>query len=206
MPIGSNYGGGSPSIDAYTKAETLSSTTKSLLGGVTTPDAALQKLNTLITGKAASTHYHAASDINSGTFAVGRGGTGKASWTANRLIYPSASITLAQLAFPTTAQSVLMQNTSGAPYWTTLANLKSLLGVDSSGGVVTGTYVGSVNASDTTPHPVTLGFRAKFLWVGLISTDPAFIPWYIMRIMIARMFSSKKLWFTPRMCMMGIHV
>ena len=47
---------------------------------------------------------------------VAKGGTGKSSWSANRLIYPSAATTLAQLAFPPQAGAFLKQNTSGAPY------------------------------------------------------------------------------------------
>lgn len=48
---------------------------------------------------------------------VAKGGTGKSSWSANRLIYPSAATTLAQLAFPSQSGAFLKQNTSGAPYW-----------------------------------------------------------------------------------------
>lgn len=48
---------------------------------------------------------------------VAKGGTGKSSWSENRLIYPSAATTLAQLAFPSQAGAFLKQNTSGAPYW-----------------------------------------------------------------------------------------
>jgi hypothetical protein len=48
---------------------------------------------------------------------VAKGGTGKSSWSANRLIYPSAATTLAQLAFPSQDGAFLKQNTSGSPYW-----------------------------------------------------------------------------------------
>lgn len=48
---------------------------------------------------------------------VAKGGTGKSSWSANRLIYPSAATTLAQLAFPSQDGAFLKQNTSGPPYW-----------------------------------------------------------------------------------------
>lgn len=48
---------------------------------------------------------------------VAKGGTGKSSWSVNRLIYPSATTTLAQLAFPSQSGAFLKQNTSGAPYW-----------------------------------------------------------------------------------------
>lgn len=48
---------------------------------------------------------------------VAKGGTGKSSWSVNRLIYPSAETTLAQLAFPSTYGAVLRQGISGPPYW-----------------------------------------------------------------------------------------
>lgn len=57
--------------------------------------------------KAAADHTHAASDINSGTLSVNRGGTGKTSWTSGRIIYASSSTALSQIT-----------NTSGALYAT----------------------------------------------------------------------------------------
>lgn len=68
-------------------------------------------------GAAKSTHNHSANQITSGTIGVARGGTGKSSWDANKLIYPSGTTTLSQLAFPTKTNQVLHQGTSGAPYW-----------------------------------------------------------------------------------------
>ena len=50
------------------------------------------------------------------TISVSKGGTGKTSWTANRLIYASGTTTLSQI-YPPSSDSVLMQSTSGAPYW-----------------------------------------------------------------------------------------
>lgn len=66
-----------------------------------------------------------------GTLHVANGGTGKASWVANRIAYPSDTTIMSQLAFPGTAGSVLAQGKSGAPYWrddiiTLLDWLKSL--------------------------------------------------------------------------------
>ena len=91
----------------------------------------ISAMDTTIAGKAASSHNHAASNITTGTLGVSRGGTGKSSWTANRLIYPSASTAMTQLAFPSVAGSVLRQGTSGAPYWTSIDDLKSSMGVGS---------------------------------------------------------------------------
>lgn len=58
----------------------------------------------------------------SGSISVAKGGTGKTSWTANRLPYPSSTTAFTQLAFPT-EESVLCQKATGAPYWTALSAL-----------------------------------------------------------------------------------
>ena len=68
-------------------------------------------------GAAEANHEHTATDITKGTLGVARGGTGKGSWTANRLIYPSGATSFAQLAFPAARGKVLKQNPSDAPYW-----------------------------------------------------------------------------------------
>lgn len=57
-----------------------------------------------------------------GSISVAKGGTGKTSWTANRLPYPSSTTAFTQLAFPT-EESVLCQKATGAPYWTALSAL-----------------------------------------------------------------------------------
>ena len=67
--------------------------------------------------KANSDHVHSASDITTGILSVPRGGSGKSSWTANRILYPSSPTVFAQLPFPTVNGSILCQDTSGAPYW-----------------------------------------------------------------------------------------
>lgn len=72
---------------------------------------------------------------------VAKGGTGKSSWSANRLIYPSAATTLAQLAFPTQAGAFLKQNTSGSPYW----------GYPSEAG----TYTGQGRTGENSPNTIS---------------------------------------------------
>lgn len=67
--------------------------------------------------KAPGLHNHDAVNINTGVLGVARGGTGKGSWTANRLAYPSSASAFSQLAFPSAAGQVLQQGTSGAPFW-----------------------------------------------------------------------------------------
>ena len=75
-----------------------------------------------LANKADTTHYHTTSNITSGTLSVIRGGTGKGSWSSNRIIYPSGSTTLTQLAFPS-EESVLAQKSSGSPFWKKLSEL-----------------------------------------------------------------------------------
>lgn len=61
-----------------------------------------------------------------GTLPVTNGGTGKTSWAANRLLVYGASA-MGQVAFPGTDGSILRQNKSGAPYWTTPAAFATLM-------------------------------------------------------------------------------
>ena len=139
--------------------------------------------------KAAATHHHAAGDVNSGVFdsaripnldaskiasgtmaaarlptiAVNKGGTGKTSWSANRLIYPSASTTLAQLAFPSVAGSVLRQGTSGVPYWTSLQDLVAALGDAGGVRIATGSYTGTGTYGASNPCSLTFPFVPKLV-------------------------------------------
>lgn len=155
-------------------------------------------LEEALAAKAAATHHHAAGDINSGIFdsaripnldaskvasgtmaaarlptiAVNKGGSGKTSWTANRLIYPSASTTLAQLAFPSVAGSVLRQGTSGAPYWTSLPDLVAALGDAGGVRIATGSYTGTGTYGANNPCSLTFPFVPKLVVVennGLVS-------------------------------------
>ena len=114
----------------------------------------------VLSNKANSAHTHTATDIASGSVAVNRGGTGKTSWTANRLIYPSASTTLTQLAFPSVAGSVLRQGTNGAPYWTSLADLAASMG---GAKIETGSYVGTGTSGENNPNTLTFSFAPKIV-------------------------------------------
>ena len=111
------------------------------------------------------THNHGAGDINSGILGVARGGTGKGSFDVNRLIYPSAAATLAQLGFPPVAGSVLRQGTSGAPYWTSPADLLAALGLTNAAKIATGSYVGTGTYGANNPCSLTFPFLPQFLWI-----------------------------------------
>ncbi|WP_050698045.1 BppU family phage baseplate upper protein [Anaeromassilibacillus senegalensis] len=62
-------------------------------------------------------------DIN-GTVGVSNGGTGKTSWTSNRLVYASSTTALTQLAPPTSGTGYLTQSASGAPSWVSPADME----------------------------------------------------------------------------------
>lgn len=92
--------------------------------------------------------------LNANTVAVSRGGTGRTSWTSNRLIYPSATTTMAQTLTPTKTRSFLRQNTTGAPYWSAPATTltKTLLASEWIGSEPPFTYTLSVAGVTTTSN------------------------------------------------------
>lgn len=103
-------------------------------------------------GAAATTHYHAATDITSGTLSVARGGTGRSTLTSGY---------------------VLRGNGTGAVTLTSISSLKSLLGTD----YVTGTYTGDASGSSTTAQTITLGFQPSVViaWAPVLSSG---VWWY----------------------------
>ncbi len=119
-------------------------------------------------GAAPEVHSHDATDIASGTLdsarlptvPVAKGGTGKTSWTANRLIYPSAADTLAQLAFPSVAGSLLRQGTSGTPYWTSPADLVVAMGTAT---ILSGSYTGTNTSGAGNKNSLTFSFTPKLI-------------------------------------------
>lgn len=98
---------------------------------------------------------------------VAKGGTGKSSWSANRLIYPSATTTLAQLAFPSQAGAFLKQNTSGSPYW----------GYPSEAG----TYEGQGRTGKSSPNTITFVNGAPKV-VFIKKTKWALVEWGLLII------------------------
>lgn len=98
---------------------------------------------------------------------VAKGGTGKSSWSANRLIYPSAATTLAQLAFPPQSGAFLKQNTSGSPYW----------GYPSEAG----TYEGQGRTGKSSPNTITFVNGAPKV-VFIKKTKWALVEWGLLLI------------------------
>lgn len=98
---------------------------------------------------------------------VAKGGTGKSSWSANRLIYPSAATTLAQLAFPSQAGAFLKQDTSGSPYW----------GYPSAAG----TYTGQGRTGENSPNTISFVHGAPKV-VLIKQTNLATVRWGLLLI------------------------
>ena len=73
------------------------------------------ELNQSISTKSPKLHTHTTDDIE-GIFTVEKGGTGVGSLNVNRVLYASSASAIGQMSVPT-EESVLMQDTSGAPYW-----------------------------------------------------------------------------------------
>lgn len=94
-------------------------------------------------GAAEESHEHNTTDITKGTLGVARGGTGKASWAANRLLYASSATILAQLAFPASDGMFLQQNKSGAPFWGSVSVSES------------GTYTGQGRSGSSAKNSIT---------------------------------------------------
>ena len=73
------------------------------------------ELNKSIDTRSPKKHTHSVNDIE-GVFAVKNGGIGVSSLDANKVLYTSSASAIGQMSIPT-EESVLMQDTSGAPYW-----------------------------------------------------------------------------------------
>ena len=110
------------------------------------------ELNQNISTKSPKLHTHTTDDIE-GIFTVASGGTGVGSLDANKVLYATSESALGQMETPT-AKSVLMQDTSGAPYWKSSSDIggstKSTITLNGySGTSYTVTNYGDENYSGT---------------------------------------------------------
>lgn len=80
-------------------------------------------LSALDIGAAGADHSHKAADITSGTLSAIRGGTGKSSWTSNRILFASSTTELSQIA-PPSEFGVLVQEASGQPRFMAFSSLE----------------------------------------------------------------------------------
>ena len=110
------------------------------------------ELNQNISTKSPKLHTHTTNDIE-GIFTVEKGGTGVVALDANKVLYAASTSALGQMSIPT-EESVLMQDTSGAPYWKPSSDVggatKSIITLTGySGTTYTVTNYGDENYSGT---------------------------------------------------------
>ena len=110
------------------------------------------ELNQSIDTRSPKKHTHSVNDIE-GVFAVKNGGTGVSSLDANKILYTSSASAIGQMSIPT-GESVLTQDTSGAPYWESSGDIgdvtKSIITLTGySGTTYTVTNNGDENYSGT---------------------------------------------------------
>ena len=110
------------------------------------------ELNQSIDTRSPKKHTHSVNDIE-GVFAVKNGGTGVSSLDANKVLYTSSGSAIGQMSIPT-GESVLTQDTSGAPYWESSGDIgdvtKSIITLTGySGTTYTVTNYGDENYSGT---------------------------------------------------------
>lgn len=121
-----------------------------------------------------------AADLD-GTLSVGNGGTGKSSWTTGRLVYPTSTTALGQLAYPSVSGSFLRQGTSGAPYWSSPSATLDAIGAlgageraaDSAklGGQQPSYYLNYNNLSGRPSIPSPSGSTPKALGTAAVGTS-----------------------------------
>ena len=139
------------------------------------------ELNQSISTKSPKLHTHTTDDIE-GIFTVEKGGTGIGSLDANKVLYASSTSALGQMSIPT-EESVLMQDTSGAPYWKPSSDIggatKSIITLTGySGTTYTVTnngdehYSGTIGSSESATVPVNgLGvYTIHYTYSGTTST------------------------------------
>ena len=110
------------------------------------------ELNQSIDTRSPKKHTHSVNDIE-GVFAVKNGGTGVSSLDANKILYTSSTSAIGQMSIPI-GESVLTQDTSGAPYWESSGDIgevtKSIITLTGySGTTYTVTNNGDENYSGT---------------------------------------------------------
>ena len=130
------------------------------------------ELNQSIDTKSPKKHTHSVNDIE-GVFAVKNGGTGVSSLDANKVLYTSSASAIGQMSIPT-GESVLTQDTSGAPYWESSGDIgdvtKSIITLNGySGTTYTVTNYGDENYSGTIGSSESAKVKVSGLGVYTIS-------------------------------------
>lgn len=185
---GTIYENGTKLSDKYARKDAVGSTYLPISGGTVTGNLTVNGTLTATASKANQlTHtlsvngksWNGSADLTVGTMGVAYGGTGKSSWTANGIIYASASGTLSQLSLGT-AGYILQSGGTSAPSWVNPSTLNVASATkatqDGNGNTISDTYLrkdfdsvsqnvsfeGSVDVDDLTAGTLLVSGAARF--------------------------------------------
>ena len=202
---GTIYENGTKLSDKYARKDAVGSTYLPLTGGIVTGNLTVNGTLTATASKANQlTHtlsvngksWNGSADLTVGTMGVAYGGTGKSSWTANGIIYASASGTLSQLSLGT-AGYILQSGGTSAPLWVNPSTLNVASATkatqDGNGNTISDTYLrkdfdsvsqnvsfeGSVDVDDLTAGTLLVSGAARFTngLIGNLKGTASNVPW-----------------------------
>lgn len=202
---GTIYENGTKLSDKYARKDAVGSTYLPLTGGTVTGNLTVNGTLTATASKANQlTHtlsvngksWNGSADLTVGTMGVAYGGTGKSSWTANGIIYASASGTLSQLGLGT-AGYILQSGGASAPSWINPSTLNVASSTkatqDGNGNTISDTYLrkdfdsvsqnvsfdGSVDIDDLTAGTLLVSGAARFVngLIGNLQGTASNVPW-----------------------------
>lgn len=202
---GTIYENGIKLSDKYARKDAIGSTYLPISGGTVTGNLTVNGTLTATASKANQlTHtlsingksWNGSADLTVGTMGVAYGGTGKSSWTANGIIYASASGTLSQLSLGT-AGYILQSGGTSAPSWVNPSTLNVASATkatqDGNGNTISDTYLrkdfdsvsqnvsfgGSIDVDDLTVGTLLVSGAARFAngLIGNLKGTASNVPW-----------------------------
>lgn len=202
---GTIYENGTKLSDKYARKDAVGSTYLPLTGGTVTGNLTVNGTLTATASKANQlTHtlsingksWNGSADLTVETIGVAYGGTGKSSWTANGIIYASASGILSQLSLGT-AGYILQSGGTSAPSWVNPSTLNVASATkatqDGNGNTISDTYLrkdfdsvsqnvsfdGSVDINDLTAGTLLVSGVARFAngLIGNLKGTASNVPW-----------------------------
>lgn len=202
---GTIFENGTKLSDKYARKDAVGSTYLPLTGGTVTGNLTVNGTLTATASKANQLNHilsingkswNGSADLTVGTMGVAYGGTGKSSWTANGIIYASASGTLSQLSLGT-AGYILQSGGTSAPSWVNPSTLNVASATkatqDGNGNTISDTYLrkdfdsvsqnvlfgGSVDVDDLTAGTLLVSGVARFAngLIGNLKGTASNVPW-----------------------------
>lgn len=202
---GTIFENGTKLSDKYARKDAVGSTYLPLTGGTVTGNLTVNGTLTATASKANQLNHtlsvngkswNGSANLTVGTMGVAYGGTGKSSWTANGIIYASASGTLSQLSLGT-AGYILQSGGTSAPSWVNPSTLNVASATkatqDGNGNIISDTYLrkdfdsisqnvsfdGSVDIGDLTAGTLLVSGAARFAngLIGNLKGTASNVPW-----------------------------